>query len=76
MFIRNAGRFLWLDVRPFLPLNEAGGDGWAAEQLLLDRLRRRGVMVGLGKRYFATEPGHFRIVFSVEEAVIREGIQR
>ncbi|KUJ10213.1 PLP-dependent transferase [Mollisia scopiformis] len=72
----NAGLFLWLDLRPYLPTTVTNGDEWAAEKLLWNRFENIGVQVSLGKRYFAPNPGHFRMVFSNHESVVLEGIRR
>ena len=74
---RNAGLFIWLDLGHFLPLSETGGDGWAAARLLDDRLQRDGgIIMSTGEAYRAETPGRFRLVFSMPEATVREGIRR
>lgn len=67
---------MWLDLSPHLSLNEANGDSWAAEKLLLERLIRAGVKVDPGAEYQSPEPGRFRLMFCVEENTLREGIKR
>lgn len=67
---------MWLDLSPHLSLNEANGDGWVAEKLLLERLIRAGVKVDPGAEYQSPEPGRFRLMFCVEENTLREGIKR
>ncbi|KIM94254.1 hypothetical protein OIDMADRAFT_106732 [Oidiodendron maius Zn] len=72
----NAGFFIWLDLSTHLPLSEVGGDGWAAERLLSKRLEQSGVIMPTGEEYHAPNPGKFRILFSVEENTLKEGIKR
>ncbi|KAF2159607.1 hypothetical protein M409DRAFT_37907 [Zasmidium cellare ATCC 36951] len=72
----NAGLFIWLDLEPFLPVSETDGDGWAAARLLNERLREEGVVMSTGEAYRAETPGRFRLVFSMSEAVVREGVKR
>ncbi|KAI0405233.1 PLP-dependent transferase [Xylaria palmicola] len=72
----NAGFFIWLDLSPFLPIAEAKGDGWLAQRLLSERLEQAGVSMSTGEAYRAPEPGRFRVVFSLDEESLKEGIQR
>ncbi|GAP84010.1 putative classes I and II family [Rosellinia necatrix] len=72
----NAGLFIWLDLNPFLPITETNGDGWSAQRLLSERLEQAGVSMSTGESYRAPEPGRFRLVFSLDEASLREGIRR
>lgn len=67
---------MWLDLTAFLPLEEADGDGWAAERLLSQRFYDDGVIMAAGEAYHAPSPGKFRVVFCLEEDTIREGIRR
>jgi hypothetical protein len=67
---------MWLDLLPYLPLNETNGDGWAAEKLLSRRLNSSGVLIDVGADYLSPGPGRFRVVFVVEEGVLREGVRR
>lgn len=73
---RNAGLFIWMDLSPYLPVSETNGDGWAAQRLLSDRLQQAGVYLSDGGTYRAPTPGKFRLVFSVDEDILREGIKR
>lgn len=73
---RNAGFFIWLDLSPFLPVKETNGDGWAAEDLLSERITKEGVTMATGRAYQAPEPGRFRFIFSLDEETLREGIRR
>ena len=72
----NAGFFLWLDLSSHLPVHDTNGDDWAAERLLSSRLQSAGVVMSSGEAYHAQEPGRFRLVFSLEENTVREGIAR
>ncbi|KAI1412752.1 acc synthase [Hypoxylon sp. FL1857] len=72
----NAGFFIWLDLAPYLPIKETNGDGWAAERLLSQRFNQAGVIMATGEAYHAPTPGRFRLVFCLEEDVLREGIKR
>ncbi|KAH8897571.1 PLP-dependent transferase [Thozetella sp. PMI_491] len=58
------------------PGYETNGDGWAAERLLSERLKRGGVVMSTGEAYRAQKPGRFRMVHSFEEDVLKEGIRR
>ncbi|KAI1098340.1 acc synthase [Jackrogersella minutella] len=72
----NAGFFIWLDLAPFLPLGEADGDGWVAERLLYERFNQAGVIMATGEAYHSPSPGKFRLVFCMEQDVLREGVRR
>ncbi|KAI3318157.1 PLP-dependent transferase [Xylariaceae sp. AK1471] len=72
----NAGLFIWLDLGPFLPVKETNGDGLSAQRLLSERLEEAGVSMSTGESYRAPEPGRFRLVFSLDEESLREGIKR
>ncbi|KAI0420287.1 PLP-dependent transferase [Xylaria grammica] len=72
----NAGLFMWVDLRPFLPVAETGGDGWAAQKLIAERLEQAGVVLQSGETYRAPRPGWFRLTFSLDEESLREGIRR
>ncbi|KAI7493340.1 PLP-dependent transferase [Hortaea werneckii] len=86
-----AGFFLWVDLRgwlppplPLPPLSAArasgveGGkeEGKKREKILVDRMMEKKVFLTPGMDMFAEEPGFFRLVFSQEEDVIREGLRR
>lgn len=72
----NAGFFLWLDLAPYLPLDETNGDAWAAERLLSKRFTAAGVIMATGEAYSAANPGRFRLIFSLREYAVREGVRR
>ncbi|KAI1268178.1 acc synthase [Xylariaceae sp. FL1019] len=72
----NAGFFLWLDLSPYLPSSEASGDGWTAHRQLAQRFRNTGVIMSSGETYKAPHPGRFRLIFSIPESSLREGVRR
>ena len=74
----NAGFFFWVDLRPFLPSIESQEpeDQWAREEMLMKRFLEQKVFVTNGRALQASEPGWFRIIFSQDERVIREGLKR
>ncbi len=73
----NAGFFIWVDFRPFLPpASETNDDSWARETALTKRLIENKVFITDGQNMSAEEPGWYRIIFSQEEQVIKEGLRR
>ncbi|KAJ5369666.1 pyridoxal phosphate-dependent transferase [Penicillium cosmopolitanum] len=72
----NAGFFIWIDLSPHLRSEDTQRDAWAAERLLSARFAQAGVIMSTGEQYRALEPGKFRIIFSVGEETLREGIRR
>lgn len=72
----NAGLFIWLNLSAFLPVKGSNGDGWWAQRLLSERLEQAGVSMSTGESYRAPEPGMFRLIFSLDEPSLREGIRR
>ncbi|KAK0508915.1 hypothetical protein JMJ35_008286 [Cladonia borealis] len=73
----NAGFFIWADFRPFLPpASEANDDPWARETALTKRLLENKVFLTDGQTMSAEEPGWYRVIFSQEERVIKEGLRR
>lgn len=70
-----AGFFLWVDLRAWL-----GGTGkedlWEAEREINDRFTKCGVFVTPGEIMKAEAAGWFRVVFSYDEATLREGLGR
>lgn len=73
----NAGFFLWVDLRPFLPPHKPDyKSGWDREDALMQNLFKHKVFITNGKDLGAEEPGWFRVIFSQDEAVIREGLRR
>ena len=71
----NAGFFLWLDLRPFLEHKE-NENPWEAEKRLVQRFKELKVFATDGASMSAEEPGFFRIVYTQEEARLKEGIRR
>lgn len=73
----NAGFFIWADFRPFLPPASGNNDDpWARETALTKRLIENKVFVTNGQFMSAEEPGWYRLIFSQEERVIKEGLRR
>lgn len=84
----NAGFFLWIDLRSWLPppaasqSEERQGKGTTTEEgkqrekVLVERMLEKKVFLTPGMDMFAEEPGFFRLVFSQEEDVVREGLRR
>ncbi|PQE11434.1 1-aminocyclopropane-1-carboxylate synthase 1 protein [Rutstroemia sp. NJR-2017a BBW] len=72
----NAAFFLWIDLTSYLPLEETGGDGWAAEKLLSERFTKAGVLMDTGAEYHTPVPGRFRLMHTVDEVTLREGFRR
>ncbi|KAF2104668.1 PLP-dependent transferase [Rhizodiscina lignyota] len=75
----NAGFFIWADLRRYLPSIARDGRkicGWEAEEELMEMLRENGVFMTPGNHLSADEPGFFRIIFSQEESVLKEGMRR
>ena len=72
----NAGFFLWVDLRPYLPTGAEFADGWAREKALMERLLEKKVFVTNGQELSAEEPGFFRVIFSQDDRVIKEGLKR
>ena len=74
----NAGFFLWIDLRPYLRQADGAGGAqiWVAEDTLTKRFLEKKVYITSGKDMSAEEPGWYRLIFSQEEIVVREGIKR
>lgn len=70
----NAGFFLWIDLRAHLP--EEVQDRWEAEKLLVKRMMEKKVYITDGGSMWAEEPGFFRVIFSQDERMVREGLKR
>ena len=74
----NAGFMIWIDLRPFLSV---AGDApieerWAAERQLAKKFAENKVYITSGAEMSAEEPGWFRVIFSQDEVVIKEGLRR
>lgn len=72
----NAGFFLWVDLRPYLPVGAEFKDGWEREEALVKRMVENKVYLTDGRGLAAEEPGFFRVIFSQDERTIRAGLQR
>ncbi|WPH01278.1 pyridoxal phosphate-dependent transferase [Acrodontium crateriforme] len=72
----NAGFFIWLDLSSKLFPPKTQDNGWVAERLLSRRFEEAGVTMSTGEAYHAPQPGRFRLVFSVPEEILQEGIKR
>lgn len=71
----NAGFFLWVDLSAWLDERE-GEKGWEEERMLEQRMQEEKVFLTPGRGQASERPGCFRLVFSREEDVVREGIRR
>lgn len=67
----NAGLFMLIDLRKWLR-----NDSWEAEAALSQKLREGGVALTSGTELTSEQPGWFRLIFSQEEDVLREGMKR
>ncbi|KAJ5567185.1 1-aminocyclopropane-1-carboxylate synthase 6 [Penicillium sp. DV-2018c] len=72
-----AGFFLWIDLSKCLDTAiVTSQDGWAAELDLSRRLQQIGVVMPSGHAYRNETPGWFRVIFSVEAEMLKEGLSR
>ncbi|KAI9875171.1 MAG: hypothetical protein M1830_008791 [Pleopsidium flavum] len=75
-----AGVYVWARLGATLGGEEratlAGDQEWEEEDEVRKRCEAVGVLLGPGKGYMAEEPGWFRVVFAVEEGVLREALSR
>ncbi|GAA98583.1 uncharacterized protein L969DRAFT_95185 [Mixia osmundae IAM 14324] len=76
----NAGHFLWIDLRKFMPTCDNEGKDLSCEadresQLFINLLEH-GVYIAPGSFYHASQPGFFRITFSVVQEVMQVGLDR
>jgi 1-aminocyclopropane-1-carboxylate synthase len=69
----NAGFFMWVDLRPYLPEAE---NGWVAEGMLLKKMMDCKVFLTNGGGQHAEQPGYFRLIFSQPEPILKEGLKR
>jgi 1-aminocyclopropane-1-carboxylate synthase len=70
-----AGFFLWVDLRAWLD-GTGKQDLWEAERELDGRFKKCGVFLNSGEGMKAEEAGWFRVVFTYDEATMREGLAR
>lgn len=71
----DAAFFVFLDLSSWLP-NFDGDNGAERELALLEYLIDRRVFLEPGRAFMATFPGHFRLNYGAEEAVLRLGLER
>ncbi|KAF7133606.1 hypothetical protein CNMCM5793_004735 [Aspergillus hiratsukae] len=72
-----AGFFLWIDLSKCLDKAVVSSQGgWAAELDLSRRLQQIGVQMSTGYAYHNEVPGWFRVIFSLEEESLKEGLSR
>ncbi|GAA5891126.1 hypothetical protein JCM5296_004900 [Sporobolomyces johnsonii] len=76
----NAGHFIWIDLRRFLPARSEAGevleDGVAREEELANRFLRHGVNVARGTAYSHAIPGFFRLTFTLRPDYFKVGLER
>lgn len=72
----NAGFFLWIDLRPWLPTVAADEDPWKAEDELTQKLFKAKVFITSGKELSAECPGFYRFIFTQEGDVVTEALRR
>ncbi|KAJ1655312.1 hypothetical protein IWQ61_004914 [Dispira simplex] len=72
-----AGHFMWVDLRPFCQLTSAESQATlAGEQVMLENLLNSGVYIATGLAFHSTEPGWFRLSFSVPQSELDLGLLR
>ncbi|KAL5000447.1 pyridoxal phosphate-dependent transferase [Aspergillus recurvatus] len=72
----NAGFFLYIDLSPYLPTDKDNSlQPQEREFALAQRLLDNGLFLHPGEEH-SKEPGWFRLVFSHDEHVLREGLRR
>ncbi|KAH1291815.1 hypothetical protein KXV68_005057 [Aspergillus fumigatus] len=72
-----AGFFLWIDLSKCLDNRiVTSQDGWAAELALSRQLQQIGVEMSTGYAYHNEVPGWFRVIFSLDEESLKEGLSR
>jgi len=75
----NAGFFLWVNLGPYLPKARDGAepkDNWEGERMMMAKLFENKVFITDGNGLKSEEPGWFRIIFSQDEMILREGLKR
>ncbi|KAE9579444.1 1-aminocyclopropane-1-carboxylate synthase-like protein 1 [Colletotrichum fructicola] len=70
----NAGYFMYTNLGPWLPPKESGTDQ-EREFALAEKLVDNGVFLHPGEEH-CLEPGWFRVVYSQDEGIVREGMRR
>lgn len=81
--LRNAGLFVWIDLRPLLKawmkfraLEAARGDSNPFELRVAEIASSNGVLVAPGHIYMSEAAGWFGLTFTVEEGALIEGLAR
>jgi hypothetical protein len=74
LVFRNAGFFVYIDLSPYLPV-DATLSPRQLEFALAQRLVDAGVFLHPGEEH-SQDVGWFRLVFSQEEEIIKEGLVR
>lgn len=64
-----AGLYVWVKLSGSITT-------WEEESALWEKLSEHGVAVSSGKSYHASEPGWFRITFSVPPDLLTQGLSR
>ncbi|KAI4210238.1 MAG: hypothetical protein LQ351_006916 [Letrouitia transgressa] len=72
----NAGFFLWINLRPWLPEIDEAEDAWKAEDSLTQKLLENQVYITNGKALNAEEPGWYRLIFAQDAEIVKLGIER
>ena len=73
----NAGFFLWLDLRRFLPKDvDTSKDAFAGEKALAQKLMDEKVVLTAGESLASGEPGFFRLIFSHSPEAMEVGFKR
>lgn len=71
----NAGLFLWIDLSSYLPPESSGLSKSEREFSLAQKLLEGGVFLHPGEEH-ALEAGWFRLVYTHDPRIVREGIKR
>ncbi|CAI4214743.1 unnamed protein product [Parascedosporium putredinis] len=72
----NAAFFLWVDLGAVYRTKHPDREVVNADKVVMDALLRNRVFLASGKAFGSEEPGWFRIVFSVNEEYLLEGLKR
>ncbi|CAL1546537.1 unnamed protein product [Lymnaea stagnalis] len=67
----SGGIFIWMDASMYLPQPTFKGEEWLFEQFLKEK-----VFLLPGQACYSSDPGYFRIVFTLEDSRSLEGIRR
>ncbi|PKS07211.1 hypothetical protein jhhlp_005813 [Lomentospora prolificans] len=72
----NAAFFLWVNLGAVYRTKHPDREVDDIDNVVMDALLRNKVFLASGKAFGSEEPGWFRIVFSVKEDYLREGLKR